>query len=383
LKIIFPNSIKIDELKKKPTVLVIASLGNPPYLGGIENVVDTLVKSSLKCHYNFIIIDTYRIPNRSRPLIHKVLFAFKIVFFCRKYFLVIKPDIVHIHFCSHIDFFKHSICLFVAKTFGFKTIFHLHGGSFAYIYSNYPVIIQKFVKYIFRLPDYVIALSHYWAKFISSFTNGDHIKILHNPIDCNKFEIQTNERLSDNIPKRILLLGRIGRHKGHYEAIKSLPYILNHFPDVMMLFAGKEDGHGEIYKLTQLANNLGVSSQVEFLGPVTGPSKIHLLKNVDIMILPSYGENMPLSIMEGMAAKIPIVASNVGAIPEMLENGKLGILIHPGNPIVLAESINKLFYNSSMAHSFAASGHKKARALYDIEKIAIQLDKLYKEVITE
>ena len=117
-------------VEKKIKVVIIASVGNPPYLGGIENVIDTLVNSCLADRYEFLLFDTYRKPDPNRSVFGKSRFACGLFVNCGRFLLSSKPEIVHIHFCSNNDFRKQAICLFVSRILGLKVIFHLHGGSF-------------------------------------------------------------------------------------------------------------------------------------------------------------------------------------------------------------------------------------------------------------
>jgi glycosyltransferase involved in cell wall biosynthesis len=250
------------------------------------------------------------------------------------------------------------------------------------MYNGYSFVAQKCVRVVFRIPHRVIVLSQYWKAFLSALMNPRRVNIIGNPIDCAKFETSSDRQKSDKGHK-ILLLGVVGKHKGHYDALKALPIVLKHFPNATMIFAGKADAPGETEHLQKLAQESGIATHVRFLGLVTGDAKINLLQNCSVMVLPSYGENMPLSIMEGMAAKLPVVASSVGAIPELLENGKLGILIEPGNHVTLADAIKRLLANPRLTRLMALAAYKKVKNLYDTKIIAKQIDRLYQAVMAE
>ena len=357
-------------------------MGEPPYLGGIENVVDTLANSSLREIYDFKVFDTHRIPDENRTIFEKAAFACKLICLCSRFFVTYKPDLVHIHFCSNNDFRKHAICLCLARILRIKTLFHLHGGDFEKMYNGYSFFAQKTVEFIFRIPHCVIALSDYWKNFLSVHMSPQRLEIINNPIDCEKYS-PTSGRNNSKATHKVLLLGRIGRHKGHYDTLKALPIILENNPNAFIVFAGNDEVPGETDKLKIIAEEINLTSHVQFLGPVTGNAKIKLLHSCSIMILPSYGENMPLSVMEGMAAMLPLVATSVGAIPELFEKGELGILIEPGDHIALADAINWLLDNPKQAENMAQRAHDKVNKLYDTKKIAAKIDNLYKKIMKE
>ena len=310
----------------------------------------------------------------------KMLFACALFFSCGKFLLTHKPALVHIHFSSGIEFIKHSICLIVARVLGFKIIFHLHGGNFENFYISYHPIAQKTIQLVLRIPHRVIALSDYWARFLSTIMDPKRLIVINNPIDCERFSPPCGKAKNDML-FRILLLGRLGKHKGHYDAVKALLIVLNKYSNVVMLFAGNDDALGETENLKKITEENGIATNVQFLGPVTGEAKEQLLYSCSIMILPSCAENMPLSILEGMAAKLPVIATCVGAIPELLENGKLGILIQVGNYEALAEGIIQLIENPQLRETFSQQARNKICAMYDIKKIARDIDKVYCEVL--
>lgn len=364
----------------KTKVVIIASVGDPPYIGGIENVIHTLINSDLTTRYEFSLFDTYRKPDPNRTVLEKAKFACGLFCRCGRFLLKKKPEIIHIHFCSNNDFWKHAICLFVSRLLRFKTLFHLHGGNFKKVFNNYNLLTRILVQAIFRMPHRVIALSNYWATFLSEITNPARLRVVNNPIDCNVLS-HCNVNKGYNPEHKILLLGRLGRHKGHYDVLKALPIVLKNHPDVFVLFAGTDDEFGVTNDLRHLAKENNIDKNIRFLGPVTGNAKIKLLHSCSIMILPSYGENMPLSVMEGMAAKLPIIATSVGALPELLEDGKLGILIDVGDYEALADGIIQLITEPDTAELSAYKAYEKIRAMCDVKKIAADVNSIYLEVM--
>jgi glycosyltransferase involved in cell wall biosynthesis len=230
---------------------------------------------------------------------------------------------------------------------------------------------------VFKIPNHVIALSDYWANFLNDFTPKNRISVLNNPVDCKKFA-PTESKVFNEKYFKVLLLGSVGKRKGHYDVLKALPIVLTKFPDVSVIFAGRDETPGATNELKSIAKEKQIDKNVNFIGPVVGHRKNELLHSCSIMTLPSYGENMPISIMEGMAAKLPIIASNVGAIPELLENGKIGILISAGDYTALAHGIIRLIKNPQLAESIASQAYIKINNHYDISKIEEAIEKIYR-----
>lgn len=365
---------------EQPTtkILIISSLGPPPYLGGIENVIDTLVKSNLASSYEFSIFDTYRKPDQKRTFISKASFALRLPFQCANQIVKVKPRIAHIHFCSKTDFWKHSLCLLTCKTMRIKTIFHLHGGSFDTIYKGYHPWTQTLVRLILDRADIIVALSEYWKAFLSNLVTKNKIRIAPNPINCKQLSSFSNPENKVLNPS-VVLLGSLGKRKGHFDVIKASSIVLAKHPLTQFYFAGLDEDYGATETLKKLAQDNNVASNVHFLGPVSGEKKLKLLGEAGIIILPSYGENMPISVLEGMAAWKPIISTRVGAIPEVLTDNKNGILIDAGDWQALGKKIIYLFDNPEITIQLGTKAGKKVRTKWDIDKIANIFDKIYKE----
>ena len=360
--------IDLNKNNEQARILIISSLGPKPYLGGIEIVVETLLKSKLRESYAFSIFDTYRKPDSKRKIIEKILFTILLFINCLKYLHKTKPDIVHIHFCSRVDFWKHSICLLASKVMNIKTIFHLHGGTFHIAYSEYNIFTKIIVKTILKLPDSIIALSSYWYSFLSTLADKSKIKIIPNPINCREFYHYSID-YQKTINRNIILVGGISKHKGHYDAIKAMVEVLKLYPDAKILFAGPEGNNGAIDELKKISEMFGIINSVFFLGPVTGIEKLKLFGSAKIVILPSYGENMPLVVLEGMAARRPVIASRVGAIPELFGDDEYGLLITPGDWKELASKIILLLKETKYAEELGEKGYNHVQDLWDLDKI--------------
>lgn len=367
-------------ISKKAKVLIISSLGPRPYLGGIENVIDTLMNSELKLSYDFFTLDTYREPKKGRSLFSKVFFALSLPFVCVLKILKTKPDIVHIHFCSRTDFWKHAICLFTCKLMRVKVIFHLHGGSFDTVYEQYPEPLKLVVRWVLSSPDVLIALSSYWDGFLKEITSNVSILVAPNPIDCNKLGSYANHSANE-IELSVVLIGCVGERKGHFDVVKAAEMVIDKYPKAHFYFAGNDEVAGATDKLKLLAKQKCVNDNIHFLGPVFGEEKLKLLGESGVMILPSYAENMPISVLEGMAANKTVITTKVGAIPEVIVDHESGILIEAGDWESLANSIMFLFENPHKAFEIGENAGLRVRENWDVSRIAKNFDSIYQGLL--
>lgn len=375
-----PALVSKQSSDDRPKTLIISSMGPPPYLGGIENVIDTLITSNLSNLYRFSIFDTYRTPDPGRKIFDKLTYALGLPFKCAFHINKIRPDLVHIHFCSKIDFWKHSLCLLASKTMGIKTIFHLHGGSFDSIYREYHPILKGLVRFLLARSDVLVALSEYWYGFLSNLVGDSRIRIVSNPINCDELA-SFSRRGVESVRHSVVLLGSLGKRKGHYDILKAMPLVLARHSDTQVFFGGLDEDIGATFELKRLAQENGIKNNIHFLGPVSGEAKLKLLGEASIVILPSYGENMPISVLEGMAAGKPIISTRVGAIPEVVVDKESGLLIDPGDWRTLAENIIHLFDNPEYAKLMGEKAYKRVRDKWDVGKIVSIFDSIYRELL--
>jgi len=122
----------------------------------------------------------------------------------------------------------------------------------------------------------------------------------------------------------------------------------------------------------------GKNLNVEFLG--FRKDIPHLMKSADIFVLPSKKEAFGLVILEAFVSKLPVIASNVGGIPEIIQNGEDGMIVEAENSQKLAYAINTLLRDKEMQMKFAENGYKKVKKKFDAKIMAKNTEKLYDEV---
>jgi glycosyltransferase involved in cell wall biosynthesis len=169
-------------------------------------------------------------------------------------------------------------------------------------------------------------------------------------------------------------------HKGHaflIEAAKILKSKLSQDLKLRYLLVG--DG---VLKglLNQLTKENGVADLFEFVGAISdiGP----FLATMDISVLPSiHREGLGISLIESMAAGIPVIASRLGGIPEVIEHGKSGLLVEPGNASALASAIQSLTENRELRLALVTEGRKKVKAKFSEKLMVKKVESIYRELM--
>lgn len=161
-------------------------------------------------------------------------------------------------------------------------------------------------------------------------------------------------------PVRLLFVGYLRREKGVDDLIRALKILRDGGLNVILDVVGQGEHRGT---LEEIARSLNLSNHVNFRGfVVMGPELNQFYNQADIFALPSLSEGSPKVVLEALAHSLPVVASPVGNIPQMLDDGRRGILVAPGNPSALAEGISRLIADSDFRRTCIRNGYLFSKA---------------------
>ena len=175
---------------------------------------------------------------------------------------------------------------------------------------------------------------------------GYKITVVYNYVD-EEVKPQTNSALRQPGCFRIGVLSNIWRTKGHFDLIEIVKKLNQQQLNVVFVCAGSDNTQGEF---EQRIKEDGLSAHFELLGYVK--DKQSFFDSIDALILPSYFEGMPTSLLEAMVQGIPIIASNVDGIPEQIEHGYNGLLANPGDVQGFTNHIITLYHNEELRNRF-------------------------------
>jgi glycosyltransferase involved in cell wall biosynthesis len=139
-------------------------------------------------------------------------------------------------------------------------------------------------------------------------------------------------------------------------------------------------GDGELEQAGAAAKSLGLGERVELLGWVGPADKPHLLGTATVYALPSYHEGLPMSVLEAMAAGMPVVTTPVGGIPEAVTDGVEGFLIQPGDIDALRERLQRLLSDSELARRMGEAGRRKVESTFASSIVMPRLERMYVEL---
>jgi glycosyltransferase involved in cell wall biosynthesis len=367
--------------KTKPRILVSGHL--PPIMGGIATYYQSLLNSSLPQLVDLGFVETS--PQRrtqaqsGRFSISNLVSA---IGDCGRFAIAVikhRPELTHIATADGLSFAKHGVCVMVARLFGSRVLLHPHCG-FSACYSDQPRWWQWFVRMIIRMTNGVITLSTEWNQ-LTPIVPGCPVYFLLNGIDLTAYRsigLKRNEEAIKPHQIKILYLGYLGKAKGSFDLVEAAKRTSTNKVPVIYDLVGGDWGPGEVEELKKQVNQAELQDIVSLHPPVIGVQKVDFFREADIFIYPSYSEGMPIAVIEAMACGLPIIATRVGGLPDLVIDGTNGLLVDAGRPDQLVNALEHLSSNPDLRFAMQMESFQRAFELFDIEKVVPRLVNIYK-----
>ena len=345
--------------------------------GGITTVVRSVLgEGIIQRHYKVFEVNTslYKEGNLFKEL---VTFLTAII---RTMYLLIwneRIEILHIHSSSGPSFYRKAIIFCIGIFCSKRTIFHLHASHFIeYFINSRNLLVKRVFGFIVRKANTVVVLSESWEKAIRENYNPHRVHVIRNPISV---KVATEFTPPERTSKDILFLGFFIKSKGVYDLIKAMVNVTHAHKDAQLLLCGKGEEEEGLRKEIRALN---LHDNVKIIGWVEQEEKAKLLKMARVFVLPSYKEGMPMALLEALAFGVPVVATKVGAIPEILEEGHNGLLVEPGDINNLSDKLILLLENLELNRRLRQNSIELAKKFQSSE-IAKKWVTLYKGLLTE
>lgn len=212
---------------------------------------------------------------------------------------------------------------------------------------------------------------------------GEKVVLIESGIDLQEFAF-VDDAMKREHRKRfglgdepiVGIVARLSDVKGPDILIEAMSKVVPLIPDAKLLLVGEGKMEGALRKMVE---RLNLAGNVRFFSIVN--KTFEMLSIFDIFAMPSRQEGLGLSIMEAQAAGLPVVASRVGGIPSLIEDGKTGVLVEPENSSDLAEAIVKLFGDRDRLKEIGAAGRTFIQKTYSADKMVDKIEELYKRLV--
>jgi len=259
-----------------------------------------------------------------------------------------------------------------------------------------PLPVWKFR--LVGMCDQVMANSHQVKNFlVEGGVPAGKIEVVYNGVDLKKFKVSAFAKASvdrqsskfkigavdggNTTRYAITFIGQIYPRKGLNFLIDALVKIKDEFPDVMLRIVGRDPTDDQEYleAYRKQLNSLELTAQVEWLGYCEDVSNI--LSQTDVFVLPALEEPFGRVLIEAMAMQVPVVATKVGGIPEIVVDGVTGFLVPPSDADALADRVIRLLHDEQLRDEFGLRGRKIVEERFSLDQHVTAVEEVYNQVM--
>lgn len=290
----------------------------------------------------------------------------------RRAILSVGIDLLHPH-----DNLSKILGGVAAASAGIPAVAHCHDLLGAGFIDRMLLLVQRL------LMDRIIAVSgSVQERFIQGGANPRQIRTIENGIDAARFKPGTSalSRAELSIPESHRVIGVIGMFdpvKGHVFLLRAIKRLQESgVKDLTCLIAG--EGRLET-ELKEYVSSAGMEGQVRFLGYRRDVPD--LLALMDLVVMPSLRESFGMVALEAMAMKVPVIASRIGGLEEVVEHEKTGLLVPPGDAAALAEAIRTLAEDPEMRRNMGEAGRHRVEQCFGLDSTVRRIEDLYLELL--
>jgi glycosyltransferase involved in cell wall biosynthesis len=346
---------------------------------GAETLIYNVLKNINKSKYDVILvynkegnfskefkaldIQLYKLP------LHVSLKNIKNIFTLKGILKKNNIDIVHIHLVGNFMF-----ALLASILGGIRSrIIHWHNPY----YRNNLKFNRRFsLTAGNRLSTGIIAIS----EKVKSYNAHEYdvplskVRVVYNSIDVGRFDLKKDEREEGSF--KIGTIGRLTEQKGYNTLIKSMSFVNKQYPNIMLEIIG--DGPMRDQIVSQI-KDLGLNNNIKLINSVKYDDIPRKIQEWDAFVITSNWEGFGLVIIEAMACGLPVIATGVDAIPEIVIDGETGLLVEPGNSEAISKCIIELYHDRKKIQQYGAAGRRRVEEHFTIENFIKQLDEIYSQ----
>lgn len=340
--------------------------------GGIDRLTDLIIDT----------IDTRgdlgvkadRLVTRGQKSIYwaVVVFAWALVQFCVAAGRG-NVDLIHFHLSFRGSAYRKLILAAIARYFRVPYVVHLHAGQFDQFWARAGTYLRRSINRLFVDSAAIIVLGDYGARVILDRLPSlrDKITILPN---ASTSPGQPNRGRSESGQLRITFVGFLLPEKGVPQLVDALGKLA-----CRTNWTATIAGSGEIQQTRDQARRLGIADRVELPGWLDPSETAALLQRTDILTLPSFVESLPMSIIEAFSYGVAVVATPVGAVPEVIAHERNGLLVPVGNAEALANALNQLLEDGALRRRLGDAARRDHAERYEINNYIERLVSIWRK----
>ncbi len=334
--------------------------------GGISSVVNTYIAHGLMHRWPVRYIPTHRDANGPVKLLTMLqALARTAVALVRE-----RRTVVHVHVAPRASFWRKAVFVGLAFAARCPVILHLHSGFTRFYEHDCGAPAQALARWMLARATRIIVPTERKRRWVASVAPAAKVvRIAHPVTDVTLMPLPGRRTM-------IIYVGRLERRTGLYDLIEAVSALRLRIPEVTLVCAGE----GDRAAAAEFAERVGVADAVTFTGWVTPAELRTLLQRAAAFVMTSYVDVMPVSLLEAMVARVPLIATAVDDVTEIIDDGVNGFLFRPGDVPALHRVLSRLLHDGALAARVATAARRNVAERFAAETILSQLGALYTEL---
>lgn len=291
-----------------------------------------------------------------------------------QHWLSAKTSVLHVHTASGPSFWRKLAIAAPVLLSHTPVVMHVHGGAFQAFFDRCGPVRRWLIRSALERSALVLGLTDEWVHTLRTIAPQARVQALVNPVEMPA------PRRADAPPApvrdTILYLGLLERKKGAHDLLEAFARLPQARTTCKLVLAGS----GDIEGLRALAHSLGIADRVILPGWIGPKEKSHWLERAACLALPSYAEGLPMAILEAMAQGVPVVASAVGGIPQVVRPGETGSLVTPGDLADLTTQLSRIMNDEPLRQRMGEAGRQRIAERYSAQAVLTTLSQTYESL---
>lgn len=377
----------------------------PPPFAGPEIVSKYLFEAYSQKYDDAVLINTtLRTANNQKGKLdlQGILGTLKIYLRLVKALIKHNPELVYLLFASSkLAFLRDTLHILTAKAFGCQVVGHYRGGNFQGFYRGQKKYMQRFIRTVLKKTDSIVVLGRCLAKPFKEIDPNLHVEALYNGLPAEHFAFCKNRHEPETV--NLFFMGHLTFAKGFYDLIVVFKRLLEKHPAMQLHIAGTPYSRSNAAQIASFLNgdfkqfylrNLDrIHDEIDDLcsspdkyhvvnhGIVDFNRKLEIFSHTDIFVLPSYTEGFPISVLEAMFTGVPVVVTNVGALPEVIGDGENGFVVDVGDTSELQNRLETLALSPELRQRIGQNNAGFARQRFSIANITNDLRLIFSSTL--
>ncbi len=348
----------MTQAARKLRLMIVGPL--PPPIGGVETFTQAILESDAFAPFELAHCDTTKkrakaTQGRFDPL----NFAWAFVHAMRLLRDIgrFHPDVVYVPVAGTLSGVLRDLLLAaLAKRSGAVVVAHPHDGEVHDVLAK-GGLLGRCVRAGLGQFDAMLVLGETWRTMFADYGVECPISICPSTARREFFERGAAyvRPPRNGPPVRLLFVGQVGRRKGVYELVRAVAKLRDDGVPVRLTLVGPSEHAGQVESVQALRDELGLADAVCLTGALTGDALYAQFREHDVFVLPSHTEGLPVVLFEAGAFSLPVVTTPVGSIPSLVEDGRNGLLVPPGDVDALAGALRRMAGDAGLRERLAAS----------------------------